>query len=65
MMFTPYQHGVVREIKEFGRFDPTNPQFQNYRYAQHDLNEMVEAQVIELRPKLGVYVPGFKWSKVT
>jgi hypothetical protein len=62
MFLTPYQHGVVREIKEHGQFDSNNQQFQPK--SIHDLCELTNEMIIEYKPNLGVYVPGFKWSKV-
>ena len=64
MFLSPYQHGVVRVIKEAGRFEPANPQFQHYQYATHDLVELVDAMIVEYIPKQNVYVPGLKWSIV-
>ena len=64
MFLTPYQHGVVREIVEHGKFDSTNPQFQNYQYAVHDLAELVVAGMIVKEYELtsSTYLPGTKFD---
>lgn len=60
---TPYQHGVVREINQFGKFDPSNPQFQDYKYTNHDLSELVAMQVIRYSAKHNIYVAGINWDR--
>lgn len=64
MFMTPFQHGVVREIAEHGKFDSANPQFQNYPYATNDLNELVAARVIKFEPRTKEYTAAAEWSKV-
>jgi len=63
MMLTPYQHGIVRVIKESSRFDPADPQFQNYRYAALDLLELIAQRVIKQSKINGDFVAGDRFDE--
>jgi len=64
MMLTPYQHGVVRVLKESLAFSESDPQFQNYKYVNQDLSELVAKQIIRYVPRTDTYVQGPNFEEV-
>jgi hypothetical protein len=58
MMLTPYQHGVVREVRHAGFFDVTNKQFQDEPEAKEQLLELEQLGIIMPSGYVGKYVRG-------